>query len=56
MDGTWNDIRGFFQGMGGFFFALSGNNVGLIGAAEANEIGLGQTISKSFDGFPLIAV
>ena len=56
MDGTWNDIRGFFQGMGGFFFALSGNNVGLIGAAEANEILLGQTISKGFDEFLLIAV
>ena len=42
--------------MGGFFFALSGNNVGLIGAAEADEIWLGQTFSKSFDGFPLIVV
>ena len=58
MDGIWNDIRGFFQGMGGFFFALSGNKVGLslIGAAEANEILLGQTISKNFDEFLLIAV
>ena len=44
--------------MGGFFFALSGNKVGLslIGAAEANEILLGQTISKNFDEFLLIAV
>ena len=56
MDGPWNDIRGFFQGMGGFFFALSGNNVGLIGVAEANEIWLGLTISKSFDKFPVIAI